>query len=237
MYKVNFKLLDSTLDKIWQEIFTQSKFIKQIREGAVKKVQFALYMLETYQYTKHNPINQALVGTRYTDDIPNKYRSFCYKHAREETGHENMALRDIRALGFVLPTIQSLKPLPATETLIAYLYWISSQGNPFRRLGYSYWAENCYPYINEIINRLQEVLALTKNQLSFFIAHSQIDEKHSQEVKAMINEYCKSDEDFNEIKCVMETSLRLTGKILLEVNAEYEQLKKGEASQYQFLLA
>ena len=56
----------------------------------------------------------------------------------EETGHENMALRDIRSLGFDVSAVSQMRPLPATETLTAYLYWISVQGNPVQRLGYSF---------------------------------------------------------------------------------------------------
>lgn len=234
MYKVNFDFLNSRLGKIWDEIFSRSMLIQAIHEERISKELFAIYMLETYQYTKHNPRNQALVGARNIS-IPHKYRSYCYKHAREETGHEEMALSDVRALGFELPDVELLKPLPATETLIAYLYWISSQGNPVQRLGYSYWAENCYRYINPTIEQLSRVLSLQKNQLSFFIAHSSIDEKHAKEVTDMITLYCKSDDDYNDICRVMETSLYLTGKILSNVYVEYEQLLRGDISQYQFL--
>lgn len=215
-----FDYLDNKVSEIFDEILSQSLFIDSIKLGRVTKELFAIYLIETYHYTKHNPINQALVATRNIN-IPKKYRIYCYKHAREETGHENMVLNDIGQLGFNPQAVKCLKPLPETETLIAYLYWISTQGNPFQRLGYSYWAENCYRYINPVIERLGEVLSLTKKQLSFFIAHSSIDEKHAVEVANNIDLYCRTDEDFEDLAQVLETSLRLTGKILSAVYSKY----------------
>jgi pyrroloquinoline quinone (PQQ) biosynthesis protein C len=235
MYSVDFSYLDSKLDGIWDEVLSGSRFIQSIRAGTVTIPLFALYMLETYQYTKHNARNQALVGVRATG-VPHKYTSYCFKHAREETGHEDMALKDVRALGFPVPAPDALRALPATETLIAYLYWISFQGNPIQRLGYSFWAERSYEYINPLIHDLRKALSLQEKQLSFFIAHAGVDEKHAAEVKEMISSCCKDSDDFYDICRVMETSLRLTGQVLVDVHAEYERLCRGEGGQYAFLL-
>lgn len=236
MYKVDFETLERSSAAVWSEILGTSRLVETINAGSITRELFALYMLETYQYTRHNARNQALVGVR-TFELPAKYIGYCFKHAKEETGHEQMALNDVLALGFKLPEVDSLKPLPATETLIAYLYWISLQGNPIQRLGYSYWAENCYRYVNPIIGNIQRSLALKDNQLTFFIAHSHIDDKHAKEVAHMIAEYCRSEDDFQDILRVMETSLRLTGRILENVYDEYERALQGAPSPYSFLMA
>lgn len=234
MYKADLNQLDLILESVWNEILSQSKLVQAIFKGDICKALFVMYMLETYHYTKHNTKNQALVGVRNLT-LPHRYTSYCFKHAREEIGHEDMALRDIANLDFVLPEIKNLKPLPATEVLIAYLYWISFQGNPIQRLGYSYWAESCYHYINPIIQKLSSVLKLKEDQLSFFIAHSSIDEKHFKEVADMILSFCYSEQDFQDITRVMETSLRLTGQMLDNVYHEYQKVLQGKSNLYPFL--
>ncbi len=55
-----------------------------------------------------------------------------------------MALDDLRALGLLLqdPQRELPPPFPVTEMLIAYLYWVSSRGNPVQRLGLRTGLEN-----------------------------------------------------------------------------------------------
>ncbi|HEU4538289.1 MAG TPA: iron-containing redox enzyme family protein, partial [Polyangiaceae bacterium] len=195
---------------------------------------YGIYLLETYQYTLHNARNQALVGVRALDvSIP--YLKFCFEHAAEETGHEHMALHDLRALGLAREAIVIPPPLPMTEALIAYLYWVSATGNPLRRLGYSFWAESSYDFIMPLIARAKADLGLTPAQMTFFVAHSKIDEDHAAEVRRMIAENCKTERDWRDVEHVLETSLRLMGDMMEDVYAEYERLRRGESPNYAFL--
>ncbi|MGI0119998.1 iron-containing redox enzyme family protein [Zooshikella sp. RANM57] len=226
--------LNEKLAQVWDEILSASKLVQAINEKRIDQRLFALYMLETYHYTRHNARNQALVGVRSFQAAPS-YIKFCFDHAAEETGHELMALHDVKSMGLNIEENDLPSPLPATEVLIGYLYWISMQGNPLQRLGYSFWAENCYQYINPIIHSLQEQLGLKSSQLTFFIAHSTIDEKHAEEVNNMIITHCKSEDDLKDVEKVMETSLRLTGQLLNAVYDAYVSLEKGSSDTYQFL--
>lgn len=135
--------------------------------GSVSKALYALYMIETFHYTAHNARNQGLVGVRHADNPV--YAKFCFEHAAQEVGHEKMALHDVMSLGLKSEVFDMPPALPATEVLIAYLYWISFTGNPLQRLGYSYWAENAYQFITPLITRISEVLALKPAQLTFLL--------------------------------------------------------------------
>jgi pyrroloquinoline quinone (PQQ) biosynthesis protein C len=126
-------------------------------------------------------------------------------------------------------------PLPATETLIGYLYWISVKGNPFRRLGYSYWAESSYHHIRPLIAGVKSALGLSDSQLTFFVAHSDIDEAHAREVRTVIDRTCRTEDDWSALAEAAETSLRLTGRMLEAVYDEYERLMAGRSSRYAVL--
>lgn len=229
-----FAALDQKLKASWEELFARSKLLKTIRDGRIDKQLYAIYLMETYQYTLHNARNQALVGVRALDiGIP--YLKFCFEHAAEETGHEHMALHDLLALGVPKDSLQIPPPLPMTEALIAYLYWVSATGNPLRRLGYSYWAESAYEFVNPLLNRVREDLDLGPAQMTFFVAHSKIDEEHAMEVRKMIELNCKSDQDWQDIERVMTTSLHLMGNMMEEIYAEYGRLQKGQSPGYAFL--
>ena len=66
---------------------------------------------------------------------------------------------------------------------LAYFLVSRSSGDPLQRMGYSFWAESSYKYIMPKLRRLQECLGLSRQQLTFFIAHSDIDAKHAEEIE------------------------------------------------------
>ncbi len=225
--------LDRILVALWSEILANSRFAAAIRDRRVDKSLYVIYMIETYHYTAHNARNQALVGVRHAENV--QYSKFCFEHASEEVGHEKMALHDVMSIGLKEHAFDIPAPLPETEILIAYLYWISLTGNPLQRLGYSYWAENAYQYINPLIEGLRETLELKPSQLTFFIAHSDIDADHFDEIKSIMQRTCKSEADWEDIARVMETSLRLTGAMLEASYEEYERYVSGTSNRYRFL--
>lgn len=225
-----FAHMESRSSQIWEGILSSSRFVRAINEGRATQAMYAIYMIETYHYTSHNSRNQVLVGIR--PDCSTIYTKFCYEHAAEEVGHEKMALHDVASLG--LPALKEEgaylpEPLLDTECLISYLYWISITGNPLQRLGYSYWAESCYSHINPILEKLRDSLQLKASQLTFFIAHSDIDAEHFEGVKDIIRRTCKNEQDLTAISRVMENSLQLTGRMLEAVYDEYELLLAGRS--------
>ncbi len=227
--------IENAIAQKWQVILKNSILVREIMDGKLTKELYALYMIETYHYTAHNALNQATVGIKHA--MKNAvYAKFCFEHASEETGHEKMALHDIRALGILYDQHNLPLPLPETETLIGYLYWISANGNPYRRLGYSLWAENVYQHINPLLTKIQSTLNLTDSQLTFFHAHSKIDDQHIKQVRQMILYTCKKDEDWQALKNVALTSLELTKQMLDGIYLDYQSLINGESSRHESLL-
>lgn len=234
VHTLTLETLKETLDNSWDNILAQSSFVQGITTGNFDDRLYAMYLVETCHYTVHNPRHQALVGVRAEDHGPG-YQRYCFQHAEEETGHELMALHDMMSLGLEEGTFALPPPLPDTEILIAYLYWISGQGNPLQRLGYSFWAEQSYSYIAPLIQKIQVTLGLTASQMTFLTAHAQIDVTHAKEVTDMVVQQCKTEQDWCDIERVMVTSLDLTSRMMDLVYREYEKLRDGENSPYTFL--
>lgn len=228
-----FASLDVKLDLLWGGIIRSSPMLQAIENGKITKQLYAIYMMETFHYTAHNARNQALVGVRPECSAP--YMKFCLEHASEEVGHEKMALHDVMSLGLKGADVVLPQPLLETEVLISYIYWVSLTGNPVQRLGYSYWAESCYRYINPLVSKLRGQLKLENSQLTFFIAHSDIDADHFEEVKNIIRRVCKSEGDLDALKRVMENTLKLTGDMLNAVYQEYERYKSDDSLRCAFL--
>ncbi len=231
------KELDQLISLKWEEILSQPQALNFANSlmGKDRRL-YALYLTQVYHYAFHTARNQAMVAVNGSNRNI-QYMQFCLEHALEETGHELMALHDLRSIGVPIkdPELDMPPALMPTELLIAYLYWVSSYGNPVQRLGYSYWAERSYEFINSFITTLTSDLKLEKRQMTFYYNHSAIDDKHAKDVEQILLKVCVTDEDWKQVKKVALTTLDLTNNILASVLGEYRKLIQGEESDFQIL--
>ncbi len=214
-----FKKLDGVVEKEWDAI-KQGSFARHVMEKGVDKDLYKLTMLQIYHYTRHNAINQAFAAWRVVPERVGLLR-FCFEHAGEELGHEKMIIHDLESVGLFEPADIASSPLPATEAFIGYLYYVGLHYGAAPRLGYSYWAESVYSHISELLGRVRSDLSLTDKQMSFFVAHAVIDEKHAEEVRRAIEQHAKDDTERALILQVARTTLRQTGALLDEVHRTY----------------
>ena len=229
--------LDAIISQKWEEILTQPQAVNFAGSlmGHDRRV-YALYLTQVYHYAFHTARNQALVAVNPAN-VNTKYMQFCLEHALEETGHELMALHDLRSIG--VPINDPAKDMPpamvATELLIAYLYWVSTHGSPVQRLGYSYWAERSYDFIGKFVDDLGNNMDLSKRQMTFYHNHATIDDKHAKDVEKILLSVCETEEDWKQVTKVAVTTIDLTHQILISVIDEYEKLVEEQHSQYAIL--
>jgi pyrroloquinoline quinone (PQQ) biosynthesis protein C len=226
--------LESSLKSEWERVLRDSALIRLIRSREFDRRLYAIYLTETFHYTRHNSRNQALVAARH-EKIDPRYAKFCLEHAAEETGHEYMAFHDLKSLGFPVSDESLPEPLPETQALIGYLYYISTHGNPLQRLGYSFWAENVYGFIAEPLATLAQVCQLKPEQMTFFVQHATIDAKHADEVKSVLTKFVKTEADQRAVEEVMRMSLKLTQLMIDSAAEQYMAVATGKNTRYSFL--
>lgn len=210
-------VLNDVCNEEWGKI-KKGKFFEIAQKDLTKEL-YVQAMIQVYHYTKNNAINQA-AATFNADHKKVGLLRFAMKHALEELGHENMVVNDLAAMGIDASVFDS-KPLPATEALNGYLYSLAIKGGVIPRLGYSFWAEDSYEHLQPLLEACRTKLKLADNQLTFFVAHSVIDEKHAQDVNNAIEKWVETDSEREEIIQVAKTTLYLTGKILESVAENY----------------
>jgi hypothetical protein len=219
MTDVFFAELDGVIESEWA-VIKQGPFARHVMRLGVDKDLYKLAMLQIYHYTRHNAINQAFATWRVEPERIGLLR-FCFEHANEELGHEKMIIHDLESIGLLELGDLITPPLPATEAFIGYLYYVGLHYGAAPRLGYSYWAESVYGHIGDLLGRAQSDLSLTDKQMSFFVAHAVIDEKHAEEVRHAIKQHTKEGTERDLILQVARTTLRLTGTLLDEVHRTY----------------
>lgn len=207
-----FAQLDDVVAQEWKRI-KEGKYWKYCSTHVVDKELYRTVMEQIYHYTRYNSINQAAAALRAPLDDLSLLR-FVYKHATEELGHDNMVVRDLRSVGIYDADLPTKMPLPPTRALIAYLNDVAIDKGPIARLGYSYWAESVYDHIQENLEKIRSDLRLTDRNLTFFVAHSSIDERHSKEVREALEKSATTDARRHAVIEVAETTLYLTGQIL-----------------------
>jgi hypothetical protein len=228
---MNLEILEQQMKDKWASILKDNALIQLIQAGINDRRLYVMYLAETYHYASHNAKNQAIVAQKLKTSNSKEinYMKYCLEHALEETGHELMAYHDLKVAGCKVPLNEMPAPLPETETFIGYLYYVAQNGNPLRRLGYSYWAEDSYAHFGHVMMTAAQNMKLSKAMMTFFSEHSDIDEKHSDDVNRMIKSMCKTDEDWNEVSKVMLQTLELTGQMLTAIANEYKRVLENKS--------
>jgi pyrroloquinoline quinone (PQQ) biosynthesis protein C len=226
--------LKERLNQEFEKLAASPYLAKVMEPGFADKRLYGLYLIETYHYTRHNARNQALIATR-PENIDIRYLKFCLKHAEEEMGHEMMALHDLKNLGYDISEDRMPKPLAATETLVAYLYHVARNGHPLERLGYSFWAEQAYGYIQPLLQMVSVGLGVPDKAMTFFREHSSIDELHARQVAETIERFAKTEADWSAIEGCMVNSLLLTARMTDQIFEEFMQIKTGKSARVNLL--
>ncbi|MBA3771330.1 MAG: iron-containing redox enzyme family protein [Ramlibacter sp.] len=211
--------LRAVVDAEWAAIKT-GPFHRRIMEGTVTRALYREMMMQVYHYTRHNATNQAV--TAFVE-APEKLLKFVFRHAAEELGHERMALRDLQSVDLFRDSDLAQPLLPATEALIGYLYSVALRYGPVPRLGYSFWAEGSYVYIDGWLKKIAQDLSLGKEQMTFFSSHIQADVGHMAQVEACLKEFVTTPQQQAQVTTVARTTLFLTGQLLDQVALRHPQ--------------
>lgn len=232
-----FKELDQAMTEEWDVIVKHNAFFNALMDGLDDRRLLGIYLCEVYNTVKHSAITQALVAQRLANPttLSIRYMKYCLNHALEEVGHEQMALHDLRSLGVDITNETMPAPSIATEAFTGYVYRLATTGNPLQRLGYSYWAENCYAYFAPIAMAIVQNMKLEAKNLTFFVQHGEIDKEHANEVKKIIADQVSTEADKTDIMSALRGTIRLQGAMLAEVYVLYQRYLKGELPRYDFV--
>lgn len=230
--------IDEILTKTWKKIMKKPEALRLLTKvTSIDKRIYGLYLVQIYNWANHVARSLGLAGANTY--INNKeFMDFAFHHGIEEAGHELMAINDLRAIGVPLNNDLSNMPppLPRTEALIGYINWIVTGKNPVRSLGFFYWIERPYDHIRPVVQSVQKACKLTVDQMSFFYAHEELDQKHGRDLEAALVKFCVTEKDWEEARLIMNMSQTLLiDMIIYELFPAFDDLKAGKPSRYDIL--
>lgn len=208
------------IDNQWAQI-KKGLFWKTVTSETCSPELYRDLMIEIYHYTRHNSKNQAAAAFV---EAPEGLLKFVYRHAAEELGHERMVAHDLRSVGLIPDeTILNRQPLPPTEAMIGYLYYVALRYGPIARLGYSFWAESVYSHIGPLLVKISADLSLGPKNITFFGSHIQADKDHAEQVEDAVESFAVTAEDRAAVRQVANTTLFLTGQLMDAVALKHTQ--------------
>jgi hypothetical protein len=205
--------LRETVEAQWR-VIKRGHFWRLVMERPVSRDLYRDLMLQVYQYSRHNSMNQAIAAFV---PAPEGLLRFVYRHASEELGHERMVTHDLRSIDLLDESDLAKPPLPATEALIGYLYFVALRYGPVPRLGYSFWAEDAHAHIGEPLAKICADLRLTSKNVTFFGSHAEADVDHIRQVEEALEKFAVTHEQQELVRRVAVTTLSLTGQLLDQV--------------------
>jgi pyrroloquinoline quinone (PQQ) biosynthesis protein C len=102
--------------------------------GDLTRFHYLAYLRETYHLVKHTPKYLTIAANRVAAD-DQRLSAYFRKFAQEETGHESLCIRDIKALGEDVDVILSGDPNPGAWGILTQCYFWAAQTNPVALLG------------------------------------------------------------------------------------------------------
>ncbi len=137
---------------------------------------YALWLAQSYYLVKHTTNFLCLVASKIGPDSQEMHRKVI-QHLREEAGHDELAARDLKNLGY---DVHQMPELPETRFLWqAQYYWIHQAG-PYAHSGYSLMLEGL------AVRECKQVMATLestygKNAATFVRVHAMEDDGHFEE--------------------------------------------------------
>lgn len=137
---------------------------------------YALWLAQSYYLVKHTTSFLCLVAAKLGPERPELHRQVL-KHLKEEVGHDELAARDLRAIGHKVTELPELN-----ETALIWqsqYYWIEHCG-PFAHAGYSLMLEGlavreCKPVMEKLERRYG------REGATFVRVHAMEDQSHFDE--------------------------------------------------------
>lgn len=204
------------LEQSWSNIeaeFMASAPMRRLEGRQLTLPHYAAYLRETYFYTREDPQIQAACTTYFRGTDRALVKLFLH-HAISEVGHDQLALDDLRLLGFDTTRISSEYPLPNTTALISFPFYAMQYRSTYSYLGYLYFLEFIPTSRGAgIIGSLKE-MGVPDGALTFLQEHNAVDVQHNKLMRRYANEMLRDIAARDEVAYSMQVTSTLFANML-----------------------
>jgi pyrroloquinoline quinone (PQQ) biosynthesis protein C len=169
-------------------------FFGALRNGTLTRAQYGRFLVEVFHYSRHTPRLLAAASSKLKFEDQGLFDRFM-ENAHEEAGHDRWALQDLASLGWNIEQVITSDPLPSTEAMVAFSYYVINYLDPLGLLGSNYALETLGSgAATDVASQLQRTLGIGPESLTFLSGHGEADQDHVIHLKRVTNEFARSPE-------------------------------------------
>lgn len=172
-------------DEQRRQLYTVSQLTAGLK-GSISRETYVAYLTQAYYHVSHTVPFLMAMGARLPAE-KSWLRPAIAEYIKEEIGHEEWILNDIRAAGGDIDSVRNGRPYRQTELLIAYNYDYIARKNPIGFLGMVFMLESTSTEIAKAgADALKTSLGLPQNAFSYLYSHGSLDLEHMEFFKKTV---------------------------------------------------
>lgn len=162
-------------------------FIQHGWRGELSLQSYLAFLEQAYHHVKHTTPLLMACGSRVPSD-KEWLRNAMADYIKEEVGHQEWILNDIRTCGGEPEQVRHDAPGAAAELMIAYAYHTVERANPVGFLGMVLVLEGTSVHIaSQAAHNLRRNLGLPAAAFSYLTSHGALDVSHMDFYKRLVN--------------------------------------------------
>ncbi len=184
-----FQQFKTDVDFMWR-MSTNSWGCMMLTSGKLDQQSLAMVTLQMYHYVKQTvPVFEYALGLLADTAENAEMRALLNYFIKDEAGHDLVALRDLKAMGYDPEACRNTLPLPTTMNLQGANKLAIDQYGPFFLLGETYATETVGAQISQGIYDAYQTQPALKKKVSFYQVHGEADIDHAARSEATLRRY------------------------------------------------
>ena len=200
----------------------------RLLEGDFTVAHYQSLLREIYFYARESPPFFAAILI-HLRGAQRAYIKTMLEHASSETGHDALALADLRALGISTATISHERPLPATSALIGFSFYLIECLNPISYLGFVFHLEYLPTHFGQQYAQGFLRAGVPMNAMSFLQEHNEADVGHNLLMADYVENLLLNQRDVDDTIYAMQVTTVLFANL---VEAAFRRVDEGETRDY-----
>jgi hypothetical protein len=177
----SFKQFSKTAIKCVEDFTKHNAVIKLIDNNELELEHIHSLLNTLFHQVYNGSSSFALAGTM-CDSRYFKIREYLFHHAEEEQNHWKWIVQNLRDTGYTGPDPREVFPSFHTQSYISFAMYLAHK-QPVARLAMGFILEGLSGNLGvEYGYKVAKQLGFTREQMSFFITHGELDKGHSHDI-------------------------------------------------------
>lgn len=199
-----------------RERFMRIEQLQRGSRGDISLASYRAYLVQAYHHVKHTVPLLMACGSRLPVE-KEWLREAIAEYIREETGHQEWILNDLRACGEDPEQHRYGVPNPETELMVAYAYDTIQRGNPVAFFGMVLVLEGTSIQLaTHAAQAIQDSLDLPATAFSYLSSHGSLDIDHMEFFTTLMNRL-QDDTDKRAVIHMANMMYRLYGDVFRSI--------------------